>query len=96
MMAPKMEARVVQELALRKTDRVLEVGTGSGYLTALLARWPAAPVIDPRRAVQTRASAGIREPTAAPSTTYSDRRASSAWTVTAARWSTRLSVGAIK
>ena len=38
MMAPKMEARVVQELALHKTDRVLEVGTGSGYLTALLAR----------------------------------------------------------
>lgn len=38
MMAPKMEARVVQALALRKTDRVLEVGTGSGYLTALLAR----------------------------------------------------------
>lgn len=37
MMAPKMEARIVQELALRKTDRVLEVGTGSGYLTALLA-----------------------------------------------------------
>jgi len=37
MWAPKMEARVVQELALRKTDRVLEVGTGSGYLTALLA-----------------------------------------------------------
>jgi protein-L-isoaspartate(D-aspartate) O-methyltransferase len=38
MMAPKMEARIVQELALRKTDRVLEVGTGSGYFTALLAR----------------------------------------------------------
>ena len=37
MMAPKVEARIVQELALRKTDRVLEVGTGSGYLTALLA-----------------------------------------------------------
>src|SRR5207249_10906202 len=35
---PKMEARVRQELAVRKsTDRVLEVGTGSGYLTALLA-----------------------------------------------------------
>jgi len=28
---------VLQELALRKTDRVLEVGTGSGYLTALMA-----------------------------------------------------------
>ncbi len=38
MMAPKMEARVVQELGLHRTDRVLEVGTGSGYLTALLAR----------------------------------------------------------
>jgi len=37
MWAPKMEARVVQELALKRTDRVLEVGTGSGYLTALLA-----------------------------------------------------------
>jgi protein-L-isoaspartate(D-aspartate) O-methyltransferase len=38
MMAPKIEARLIQALALRKTDRVLEVGTGSGYLTALLAR----------------------------------------------------------
>jgi len=38
MMAPKIEARIVQGLALRKTERVLEVGTGSGYLTALLAR----------------------------------------------------------
>ena len=36
MWAPKMEARVLQELNARKTDRVLEVGTGSGYLTALL------------------------------------------------------------
>jgi len=37
MWMPKMEARVLQELVVRKTDRVLEVGTGSGYLTALLA-----------------------------------------------------------
>lgn len=36
MWQPKLEARVLQELALRKTDRVLEVGTGSGYLAALL------------------------------------------------------------
>jgi len=36
MWQPKMEARVLQELALKKTDQVLEVGTGSGYLTALL------------------------------------------------------------
>jgi len=37
MWTPKMEARVLQELAPRKQDLVLEVGTGSGYLTALLA-----------------------------------------------------------
>jgi protein-L-isoaspartate(D-aspartate) O-methyltransferase len=37
MWAPKLEARVLQELAIRPTDRVLEIGTGSGYLTALLA-----------------------------------------------------------
>jgi protein-L-isoaspartate(D-aspartate) O-methyltransferase len=36
MWQPKMEARVLQDLGLRKTDRVLEVGTGSGYLTALM------------------------------------------------------------
>lgn len=36
MWAPKLEARVLQELNVKKTDRVLEVGTGSGYLTALL------------------------------------------------------------
>jgi len=37
MWQPKLEARVLQELALHKSDNVLEVGTGSGYLTALLA-----------------------------------------------------------
>ena len=37
MWAPKIEARVLQELAPRRSDRVLEVGTGSGYFTALLA-----------------------------------------------------------
>jgi len=37
MMPPKLEARIVQSLNLLSTDRVLEVGTGSGYLTALLA-----------------------------------------------------------
>lgn len=38
MMSPKQEGRVLQALALQPTDRVLEIGTGSGYLTALLAR----------------------------------------------------------
>ena len=37
MWQPKLEARVLQELSIRKTDRALEVGTGSGYFTALLA-----------------------------------------------------------
>ena len=38
MLAPKYEARMLQALALKPTDRVLEIGTGSGYMTALLAR----------------------------------------------------------
>lgn len=38
MMAPKQEGRVLQTLTLKNTDRVLEIGTGSGYLTALLGR----------------------------------------------------------
>jgi protein-L-isoaspartate(D-aspartate) O-methyltransferase len=36
MWQPKLEARTVQELHLTRDDNVLEVGTGSGYLTALL------------------------------------------------------------
>jgi len=38
MLQPKMEARILQELAVRPGESVYEVGTGSGYLTALLAR----------------------------------------------------------
>jgi protein-L-isoaspartate(D-aspartate) O-methyltransferase len=38
MMAPMVEGRMLQALALRATDRVLEVGTGSGFVTACLAR----------------------------------------------------------
>ena len=37
MLQPKIEARVLQEAAVRNTDVVLEVGTGSGYMAALLA-----------------------------------------------------------
>ncbi|MER2511710.1 MAG: protein-L-isoaspartate O-methyltransferase [Nitrosomonas ureae] len=37
MLTPKMEARILQELHIRKTDKILEVGSGSGYMTALLA-----------------------------------------------------------
>lgn len=38
MWQPKLEARVLHELHVQKGERVLEVGTGSGYLTALLSR----------------------------------------------------------
>lgn len=37
LLAPKMEARMLQELGIRNTDTVLEIGTGSGYMAALLA-----------------------------------------------------------
>jgi protein-L-isoaspartate(D-aspartate) O-methyltransferase len=37
MLQPKMEARILQEVAPGGTDKVLEVGTGSGYMAALLA-----------------------------------------------------------
>ena len=37
MMTPKVEARLVQSLAIESNQSVLEIGTGSAYLTALLA-----------------------------------------------------------
>ncbi len=37
MLAPKIEARLMQELGVRKSDKALEIGSGSGYMAALLA-----------------------------------------------------------
>jgi protein-L-isoaspartate(D-aspartate) O-methyltransferase len=37
MLAPKLEARLVQDLNLSKRDSVLHIGAGTGYVTALLA-----------------------------------------------------------
>ncbi|RKP50828.1 protein-L-isoaspartate O-methyltransferase family protein [Trinickia fusca] len=37
MLAPRVEARVLQELAIKKHESVLEIGAGSGYMAALLA-----------------------------------------------------------
>ena len=37
MLPPKIEAKILQSTQIKKTDNVLEIGTGSGYLTALLA-----------------------------------------------------------
>lgn len=37
MLTPKEEAKIIEALQIQKNERVLEIGTGSGYLTALLA-----------------------------------------------------------
>lgn len=38
MMSPKVEARLLQALAIEPTDSALEIGTGSGYVAACLGR----------------------------------------------------------
>ncbi len=37
MINPKVEARILQELNLKKHENVLEIGAGSGYMAALMA-----------------------------------------------------------
>ena len=37
MLAPRLEARLLQDLAIQKSDSVLEIGAGSGFMAALLA-----------------------------------------------------------
>lgn len=37
MLTPKVEARILQEVAVKKHENVLEIGAGSGYMAALLA-----------------------------------------------------------
>ena len=36
MLSPKVEARALQDLKIQKFEKVLEIGTGSGYMAALL------------------------------------------------------------
>jgi protein-L-isoaspartate(D-aspartate) O-methyltransferase len=38
MLAPKVDGKILQALAVTKTDQVLDVGTGSGFLAACLGR----------------------------------------------------------
>ena len=52
MLEPKIVARMIQGLALKKTDKVLEIGTGSGYASAVLSKLAAEVVtvdIDPEQ-----------------------------------------------
>ncbi|MCM2342460.1 protein-L-isoaspartate O-methyltransferase [Rhodoferax sp.] len=37
MLPPRVQARLLQDAAVQAADKVLEIGTGSGYMTALLA-----------------------------------------------------------
>lgn len=62
MMPPRMEARMLQELELAPDAQILQVGTGSGYMTALLASQGAHVTsleIDP--ALQAQAQANLDE-----------------------------------
>ncbi|MDR0216925.1 MAG: protein-L-isoaspartate O-methyltransferase [Comamonas sp.] len=66
MLAPKIEARMLQDVQLKPSDRVLEIGSGSGYMAALLAAQAKEVVtmeIDPELAEMAREnllSAGIK------------------------------------
>lgn len=66
MLAPRIEARMLQDLKIKPTDRVLEIGAGSGYMAALLAAQAKEVVtmeIDPELAEMAREnllSAGVK------------------------------------
>jgi protein-L-isoaspartate(D-aspartate) O-methyltransferase len=59
MLAPRVEARFLQDAAIQATDKVLEIGTGSGYMAALAAHQAASVLsleIDSTLAQQARAN----------------------------------------
>ena len=59
MLSPKIEARLLQEAGVKKTDTVLEVGTGTGFMAALLASqadYVFSVEIDPALAEQAKAA----------------------------------------
>lgn len=59
MLAPRVQARLLQDLAVQATDKVLDIGTGSGFMAALLAHQAASVLsleIDPTLAAQAQAN----------------------------------------
>ena len=59
MLAPKVEARLLQDANIQAKDKVLEIGTGSGYMAALLAQKASSVIsleIDPALAQMARAN----------------------------------------
>ena len=61
MLAPKVEARLLQEAQVQRHERVLEVGTGSGFMAALLAhRAQSVITLECIGALATQAAANLR------------------------------------
>jgi protein-L-isoaspartate(D-aspartate) O-methyltransferase len=59
MLAPRVQARLLQDLAVRATDKVLDIGTGSGFMAALLGHQAASVLsleTDPALAAQAQAN----------------------------------------
>ena len=59
MLAPRVQARLLQDLAVQPTDKALDIGTGSGFMAALLAHQAASVLsleIDPALAAQAQAN----------------------------------------
>jgi protein-L-isoaspartate(D-aspartate) O-methyltransferase len=59
MLAPRVQARLLQDLAVQPTDKVLDIGTGSGFMAALLAHQAASVLsleVDPALAAQAQAT----------------------------------------
>jgi len=59
MLAPRVQARLLQDLAVQPSDKVLDVGTGSGFMAALLAHQAASVLsleIDSSLAAQAKAN----------------------------------------
>jgi protein-L-isoaspartate(D-aspartate) O-methyltransferase len=59
MLAPRVQARLLQDLAVQKTDKVLDIGTGSGFMAAMLAHQAASVLsleIDPALAASAQAN----------------------------------------
>jgi protein-L-isoaspartate(D-aspartate) O-methyltransferase len=59
MLAPRVQARLLQDMAVQKTDKVLDIGTGSGFMAAMLAHQAASVLsleIDPALAAQAEAN----------------------------------------
>jgi len=59
MLAPRVQARLLQDLAVQPTDKVLDIGSGSGFMAALLAHQAASVLsleVDPALAAQAQAN----------------------------------------